>query len=282
MRTRSEIPRIKSPYADVSAQEAVRKLISRHRRIVLGALAVLIVCAASIIVQAPSIKGFVVYAVDCLGVSLVTVALNRRNFNGFTDILSADCNAQKMLEATSLLMGKRKRRRETPTYEVLYAMCSAQLGYDDIALQWVDKVESYPGLSTSNRLLACNVRAVVAGHRSDRDELANLRGRVSALCSGRRTSAAMRRTADLIVAWIDFALALEEGDWQRCNELLGAMSALSTTRHQKVGTERYRGLLAEARGDIATARDRYAFVAENGGDCYMARRSSEWLAAHGV
>ena len=58
------------------------------------------------------------------------------------------------------------------------------------------------------------------------------------------------------------------------------MDALSSTRQQQVGAERRRGLLAEARGDLSAARDRYAFVADNGGDCCMARISSEWLDAH--
>ncbi len=49
------------------------------------------------------------------------------------------------------------------------------------------------------------------------------------------------------------------------------MDALSVTRQQKVSMERCRGMLAEARGDIVTARNRYGFVAENGGDCYMAQ-----------
>ncbi|WP_130810535.1 hypothetical protein [Olsenella sp. Marseille-P4559] len=181
-----EAPRVKSPYADASAQEAVRGLLDRHCCIVLGVVVALAVCAALITVQGPSIEGLVVYAAVCLCVSFAAVALNRRNFNRFLCILSADCNVRKMLEATSLLMEKRKRRREEPTYGVLYAMCSVQLGYDDIAPQWVDKVESYPKLSMSNGLSACNVRTVVARHRSDGDALANARGRLTALCSGGR------------------------------------------------------------------------------------------------
>ncbi len=279
MSKRPETLHVKSHYADMSAQEAVRKFLARHRRIGFVIFFVLIVCAASIIQQEPSIEAIVSYLVLCAIVSFASLILNTRNFRGLLDILSTDCNAQKMLEVASLLMEKRKGRREAPIYEVLYAMCSAQLGYDDIALQWVDKVESTPKLSMSNRLSACNVRAVVARHRHDRDEQANVRGRVVALCSGGRVSAPARRTADLIVAWIDFDIALGDGEWQRCNELLGAMSALSLTQQQKVSMEHCRAQLAEARGDIAAAREGYTFVAENGGDCYMARQSSEWLAA---
>ena len=283
MPRRSEPIRTASPYAYANAQEAVRRFLGRHRRIVIGAVLVLIVCAVPTVVRAPDIEGLAVYAVVCLGVSFASVVLSRRNVDGLLGILSADCCARKMLDATALLMGKRTRRRERPTWEVLYAMCSAQLGYDDIALQWADEAESSPGLSLSNRLLACNVRAVVAEHRDDRDALANVRGRVAALavlCSNGRASVRLRRTAHLLLAWIDFDLALEDKDWQHCNELLGAMDALSSTRQQQVGAERRRGLLAEARGDLSAARDRYAFVADNGGDCCMARISSEWLDAH--
>ena len=176
MPRRSEPIRTASPYAYANAQEAVRRFLGRHRRIVIGAVLVLIVCAVPTVVRAPDIEGLAVYAVVCLGVSFASVVLNRRNVDGLLGILSADCCARKMLDATALLMGKRTRRRERPTWEVLYAMCSAQLGYDDIALQWADEAESSPGLSLSNRLLACNVRAVVAEHRDDRDALANVRG----------------------------------------------------------------------------------------------------------
>ena len=168
MPRRSEPIRTASPYAYANAQEAVRRFLGRHRRIVIGAVLVLIVCAVPTVVRAPDIEGLAVYAVVCLGVSFASVVLSRRNVDGLLGILSADCCARKMLDATALLMGKRTRRRERPTWEVLYAMCSAQLGYDDIALQWADEAESSPGLSLSNRLLACNVRAVVAEHRDDR------------------------------------------------------------------------------------------------------------------
>lgn len=185
------MPRPRSPSCQISLCRreragSLRGLLDRHCCIVLGVVVALAVCAALITVQGPSIEGLVVYAAVCLCVSFAAVALNRRNFNRFLCILSADCNVRKMLEATSLLMEKRKRRREEPTYGVLYAMCSVQLGYDDIALQWVDKVESYPKLSMSNGLSACNVRTVVARHRSDGDALANARGRLTALCSGGR------------------------------------------------------------------------------------------------
>lgn len=281
MPTHPKVPCNGSVYANVSAQEAVRRFLGRYRRIMLGTSIMLTVFLISTLSQAPSTEGVVIYAVACLCVLCVTVALNRRNFIRLMGILSVDCDAQKMLEAMSLLMEKRKRRRETPTYEVLYAMCSAQLGCDDIALQWVGKVEATPKLSLSNKLLACNVRMVVARHRDDWDALANARGRVVALCPSGRGFVVARRTADLIVTWIDFDLALKDKEWQRCNELLGSMQSLSTTRQQEVSMEHCRGMLAEAHGDMATARDRYAFVAENGGTCYMARQCSEWLAAHG-
>ena len=282
MPTSPEAPCSGSCYANVTAQEAARKFLGRHRLIVAGAAVALIACAACVASQEPGIEGLAAFMIDALLISLASTVLNRCNFSKLLGIMSIDCDARKMLDAASLLMEKRRKPKEAPTYELVYAMCSAQLGCDDVALQWVDKAESEQKLGLSNRLLACNVRAVVAGHRGDRDELANVRGQVAALRSEMRASGALRRTADLVASWIDFDLALGDGDWQRCSELLGSMQVLSATRQQKVSTEHRRGMLAEARGDMGAARDRYAFVAANGGTCRMARQSAEWLAMHKI
>lgn len=218
---------------------------------------------------------FVLYAIT-LGAEMVLI---NRTYTDLLGIMATDFNAQKMLEVLSLLLQKyRNRRRFSRTLQIQYALCSQQLGYDDIAIQWVEQAETFPNMTAANRLLACNVRLNVATEREDWGEAAAVRGRITALLAGLSSRSATRRLATLILAWADFRLALHDGDWQRCSEAIGSMTETASTPLQKLCTEYSRGLLAEARGDLITARDRYQFVAGHRGDVSVIRGSARRLS----
>lgn len=267
----------RSIYADKRPQDAVKSFLQKHYLIMAAAIGVAIGCTALAYSIGLRVMAVVVYIVALAGVAYMSFTLNRLNFAQFCNILFTDCNAQKMLEATSLLMNKRVRARETPVYEMLYALCCTQLGYDDIAHQWVAKAETSGHLSVSSKLLACNIRFLRTVHGKNYDALPYIRGQIDALRSLTRTRH-MRTQADVMLACIDFYTALNDKNWKRCQEMLGVLDILGTTRLQKVGTQYYQAVLAEAQGDSQCAREYYTFVATNGADCFMAAQSRQILS----
>jgi len=64
-------------------------------------------------------------------------------------------------------MKKRDKPKERPVCEPLYAVCSTQFCYDDIAFEWAAKADSEPTANASSKLLTCNVRATVAWNNGD-------------------------------------------------------------------------------------------------------------------
>lgn len=276
------IPSGDSKYAGLTAQQAADRFLGRHRLILVSAVAVVVVLLVACFASAgPNVEHPEVLALYLITYFIVIFAgalLNARNFYGFTGILNAAFDPQKMLDALSVVMEKRKnKKKEQGTYAMLYAQCSQQLGYDDVALQWVEHAERDLRLRMGNRLLGCNVRANVARHRGDYEELARLHGQVEALAkTSKRTAAASVQ----ILAWMDFDLALHAGDWARCNEAIGAMKATAVTPIQKLACDNNIARLAEAQGDMARARETFASLAVRGGNSRAAHDAATWLEAH--
>jgi len=266
----------------LTAQQAADRLLGRHR-LIFGAsltavLVLLVACMAWAGPHGEHPEALVVFAIVYLAIITLSLFLNTRNYNGFVGILSADFDPQKALDALSIIMEKRKgKRREQGAYALLYAQCSQQLGYDDVALQWVEHAERDLKLRTLNRILACNVRANTARHRGDYEELARIRGHVAALSKTSRRAAA---ASVQILAWIDFDLALHAGDWARCNEAIGAMRATASTPLQELAYDSNAARLAEAQGDLALARELFISLAARGGGSRIARDAAAWIEAH--
>lgn len=276
------IPSGDSKYVGLTAQQAAGKCLGRHRLILVSAVTVAVVLLiASTAWAGPNLEHPEAYVFFLIAFSITmfaAVLLNARNFNGFTGILRNDFDPQKMLDALSIVMEKRKnKKKEQGTYAMLYAQCSQQLGYDDVALQWVEHAERDLKLRVGNRLLGCNIRANIARYRGDYEELARIRGQVEALSKTNRRVGAL---SVQILAWIDFDLALHAGDWVRCNEAIGVMRATAVTPIQKLGCENDVARLVEAQGDLAHARELFSSIATRGGNSRAARDAAVWLEAH--
>lgn len=125
--------------------------------------------------------------------------------------------------------------------------------------------------------MGCNVRASVARRSSDYEELARIRGQVEALIQTKRRTV---RIGILVLAWIDFDLALEAGDWVRCNEAIGMMRAIAATPLQKLSLDYEIARLAEAQGDLALAREHFAVVEACGGNVHPVSDARAWIASH--
>ncbi len=263
------VPSGESRYAGLTARQAAGRFLGR-RRLTVAAYVV------AVLVLAFSCRAWAGPDIEHPGAIALFALLLIRDISGFYGILHTD--PQKMLDAISIVMERRKGRKwAQATYAIIYAQCSQQLGRDDVALQWVDHAERDLRPRTAQRVLCCNVRANAARHSGDYEELARMRGQVEALL---QTSRAMAKAGALVLAGIDFGLALEAGDWERCNEAIGTMREAAITPIQRLSPDVEAARLAAAQGDLALARERFASVAARGGGIRAARDAAAWLAAH--
>lgn len=276
------VPSKESKYANLTAQQAARRFLGRYRLImaayVVAVIALILLCItwAGPDIEHPRAIAFCVVAL--LALIALTAFLLARNITEFYGILYTDFDSQKMLDALSIVMEKHKgSKREQGMRALYYAQCCLQLDHDDAALQWVDHAERDLTLRTAGRVLGCNIRAGVARHMGDYEELARIRGQVNTLL---QTSRRMGRAGAQVLAGIDFDLALEAGDWKRCNEAIGVMRASAVTPLQKLGIDAEAARLAAAQGNLGLARELFASVAARGGGSRAARDARAWLAAH--
>lgn len=162
------------------------RFLSRHRLIVVAYVVVELALAVPFFAwagpNAEHPEAIVSYLVVFLVIVALFMPLNTLNFSRFLAILHTDLDPQKMLDALSLVMKRRKGKgREWSAYAIYCAQCAQQLGYDDVALQWVEQAKQNPKLYAIYRILGCNVRASVARRSSDYEELARIRGQMEAL-----------------------------------------------------------------------------------------------------
>lgn len=280
--TRLMVPSGESRYAGLTARQAAGRFLGRRRLTVAAYVVAVFVLAFSCRAWAgPDIEhpeAIAFFVVALLATIALFALLLIRDISGFYGILHTDLDPQKMLDAISIVMERRKGRKwAQATYAIICAQCSQQLGRDDVALQWVDHAERDLRPRTAQRVLCCNVRANAARHSGDYEELARIRGQLEALL---QTSRRMAKAGALVLAGIDFGLALEAGDWERCNEAIGTMRETAITPIQRLSPDVEAARLAAAQGDLTLARERFASVAARGGGIRAARDAAAWLAAH--
>ncbi|ERI05258.1 hypothetical protein HMPREF9069_00942 [Atopobium sp. oral taxon 810 str. F0209] len=168
------------------------------------------------------------------------------------------------------------KKQEQGTYTMLYAQCSQQLGNNDVALRWVEHAEQNLKLRVENRILGCNVRAHIASQNGNYEELACIRAQVETLA---RTNERADRVSAQMLAWIDFDLAFNAGDWAGCNKAINAMEAAAVTPLQKLECNNDIARLAEAQGNLNLAREIFASIAAQGGDSWVARDAATRINA---
>lgn len=232
--------------------------------------------------------------IDLMLVAVVEIAIVVANFvhlshlwQGVMQILSHDCDPQKGLEVAermNKLWGTRHNRKDINSMGLLYAYCSLLLGYDDVALAWVQKVsENSPRLSDWTGIL--DIRVSAATHESDWGRLQQLRDQALQLAhdaEGKRGRLASQAAgaARRVVSAANAQLYAVGANWTAALEEVGRIEDGVQTPLQEVANSMRRAKLLDQMGMADKARPHFSFVAEHAGTCTMRDEAQQWLSAH--
>lgn len=213
--------------------------------------------------------------------------------NGIRKILDGDCDAQKMLEVAAICLDRTHLPASRRRSKCLYAVCSHELGYNDVAFQWANEVICDAGASLSQRLSALSVIGAVYGAAGKAEELRRVRDDAAACVARSRVRGQALESRQNIVRAMDARLAQLTGDANAWRTHLERESMGASQQRMRVHATfqlaiQYERDAREARaaGDEARAREleaiageKYARVARFGGTLACARQAQAWLDA---
>ena len=263
-----------SRYAGMTAAQAhdeFRWGVWRIRILAIGAF--LVVAGLFLWLWDGSAWGMAAYFACVAADALFLVMALTRNFQGLLDISNRDCDPQKLIEVVARLQEEDKRGSSANNLALAYAVCSLNLGYDNVALQWLDQVRfrKVPPRTATTMLF---MRASVALNAGDAETARGLRDQIGALRSSGRVSA----ERDLAMAMLDARLALVAGDVNTACEQAVRAASLAPLPVQEVAIEYLAGLVEDAMGDLDAAHMRMEVVAANAGTLALGSKARELLA----
>lgn len=212
---------------------------------------------------------------------LVFVVLNARrlrNFAGLQGILMVDCDSQKMERVCQLSAKRTKKGAERVRFRTLHGMAMALNGKPDEALDMVS--DFHEKLQAADALNIKSVRAAayrMAGDTASAEAMVN---EVQAIHDGLPEGNPLKGAAGYLLAQLDFAIALDKGDWEAAEHALEHVENQAAAPERLVEAAYSHGLLLDAQGDIEGARPHFEEVAAKGGTLAIRDRARTWLDAH--
>ena len=272
-----------SRYRDVSAQKAAGSW--RARVGIIDAVAIALIALISLgYILTPDLPPhmFWVLLVAFVCILYTQWMLKAKNSNELVKIDTHDCDPAKLVKVIDMIESALFNKRARQSFHTVYAVCCAQMGYDDIALEWADHIEAENPRDFQIRLMLVNVRTTVAKHRNDAGTLQMMRSHAEAFRAGAGKNAALLGAIDAMVAAIDRKLALMVGNYAKVRELNDVIARYAVMPQARVSSEFDRAELEDALGNTAAAFPHYTYVAEYGGTLMVQRLAQEWLDAHSL
>ncbi len=272
-----------SKYRDVSAQKAAGSW--RARVGIIDAVAIALLAMISLgYLLAPDLPPHMFWVLLIADVCILYTQwmLKLRNSNELVKIDTHDCDPAKLVKVIDMIEPALHSKTARQSFNVVYAVCCGQMGYDDIALEWADHVESGNPRNPRIRLMLINIRTSAAKHRNDAGTLQMMRSHAEALKAGAGRDADLLSAADALIASIDRKLALMVGNYAKVRELNDVIARHAAMPQARVSIEYDRAELEDALGNTAAAFPHYAYVAEHGGTLMIQRLAQERLDAHSL
>ena len=272
-----------SKYRDVSAQKAAGSWRARVGIIDAVAIALLVIISLGYLL-APDLPPHMFWVLLVADVCILYTQwmLKARNSNELVKIDTHDCDPAKLVKVIDMIESALFNKRARQSFHTVYAVCCAQMGYDDIALEWADHIEAENPRDFQIRLMLVNVRTTVAKHRNDAGTLQMMRSHAEAFRAGAGKNAALLGAIDAMVAAIDHKLALMVGNYAKVRELNDVIARYAVMPQARVSSEYDRAEREDALGNTAAAFPHYTYVAEHGGTLMVQRLAQEWLDAHSL
>ena len=271
----------RSRYVNTPAPE-VAAIWRKHNLVinVVSGIAILVLALSFLARSNPSLLAFIGTLVGFAAIVLAQWAFKFRETNEVLKVVTHDCDPAKLAQTIDIMLANMRDKRSRQMFSSNYALCSALMGYDDVALAWVSQVEQQAPKNKLLRLSLINTRIAVAAHHADASALANLRGQVLAIEGESRQGTPLEKNANTLLCSIDRHLAFIAKDYERVRELNGSLEALATTPQAVVAYAYNKGELEDALGNVAAAWPHFAFVANQGGTTLVHAKAVEWLGAH--
>ena len=271
----------RSRYLDTSASEVARAW-RRHTLVtnVVSGVAVLVLALSFLVQEHPSPLSFIGTLLGYACVFLAQWLVKGRETTEVMKIATHDSDPAKLAQVIDVMLPHVRDRRSKELLSASYATCSVLMGYDDVALAWVAKVEQGAPKRKDIQLSLVNTRLAAAGRAKDKAALAFLRDQALAIERESRQGTPLEKNANLVICSANRALAFLAGDWARVREFVGSIEALASTPQAVCTCEFHKGELEDALGNVQQAWQHYAFVANQGGTTLAHDRAVAWLDAH--
>lgn len=270
-----------SRYFALTVQEAAASW--RRRNLIINAIAIVLTLAAFFsyaFAQNPPFYLAIVLFVAYLCIFFSRWVYMTRNTSELYAIVTHDCDPAKLVEVIDILMPTIRTRGVHRAFSTSYAICSSLMGYDDVALAWVNQIEAENPRDAGTRLSLISTRVSVAKHRDDSVSLRSLRPWVQSILGEAGGNRSLTRAANMLLATIDSTLAFISGDYDAARSHYAVIEGLSETPQTRVVCEFNAAALEAALGNDEAALPHYRFVAEHGGTLVIREQAREWLASH--
>ena len=211
----------------------------------------------------------------------VFVALNARrlrNFARLQGILMVDCDSQKMERVCQLSAKRTKKGAERTRFRTLHGMAMVLNGKPDEALEVIDGIQGK--LQAADALNVKSVRAAAFRMKGDIAGMQAMVNDVQAIHDGLPEGNPLKGAAGYLLAQLDFAIALDKGDWEAAEHALEHVENQAAAPERLVEAAYSHALLLDAQGKPDEARPHFEDVAAKGGTLVIRDRAREWLDAH--
>ena len=211
----------------------------------------------------------------------VFVALNARrlrNFARLQGILMVDCDSQKMERVCQLSAKRTKKGAERTRFRTLHGMAMVLNGKPDEALEVIDGIQGK--LQAADALNVKSVRAAAFRMKGDTAGMQAMVNDVQAIHDGLPEGNPRKGAAGYLLAQLDFAIALDKGDWEAAEHALEHVENQAAAPERLVEAAYSHALLLDAQGKPDEARPHFEDVAAKGGTLVIRDRAREWLDAH--
>ncbi|MBE6471335.1 MAG: tetratricopeptide repeat protein [Coriobacteriaceae bacterium] len=212
---------------------------------------------------------------------IVFVALNARrlrNFAGLQGILMVDCDSQKMERVCELSAKRTKKGAERVRFRTLHGMAQALNGKPDDALEMVGGI--HDKLQAADALNVKSVRAAAYRMKGDTASAEAMVNEVQAIHDGLPDGNPLKGAAGYLLAQLDFAIALDKGDWEQAEHALEHVENQAAAPERLVEAAYSHALLLDAQGKPDEARPHFEEVAAKGGTLAIRDKARDWLDAH--
>ena len=210
----------------------------------------------------------------------VFVALNARrlrNFARLQGILMVDCDSQKMERVCQLSAKRTKKGAERTRFRTLHGMAMVLNGKPDEALEVIDGIQGK--LQAADALNVKSVRAAAFRMKGDTAGMQAMVNDVQAIHDGLPEGNPLKGAAGYLLAQLDFAIALDKGDWEAAEHALEHVENQAAAPERLVEAAYSHALLLDAQGKPDEARPHFEDVAAKGGTLVIRDRAREWLDA---